>query len=66
MFSSVTYAEIVSYSVSVVVSLISILFPFMAFVLLFDKRKAIANENQTYIKRFGTMFADFKTEGKWY
>ena len=42
------------------------IFPFMALVLLYDKHEAIRNQNKTYLRRFGTMYQDFKTNKEWY
>lgn len=56
--------------VSLILSWVSwvplIIFPFMAATLLYDKRKEIANGNEKYLKRFGTIYADFKLDHEWY
>jgi len=38
----------------------------MSMVLMFDKQEQIRAGNSSYIKRFGTMFVDFKTDRQWY
>jgi cysteine-rich repeat protein len=54
-------AETISFSISMIGLLIWILFPFMTWILIFDKRNAIKAGNKKYLRRFGTMYADFKT-----
>jgi proprotein convertase subtilisin/kexin type 5 len=45
---------------------VSLLFPAMTFALLYDKKTAIRAENKQYLKRFGTMYRDFKVHKEWY
>jgi cysteine-rich repeat protein len=54
-------AETISFSISMISLLIWILFPFMTWILIFDKRNAIKAGNKKYLRRFGTMYADFRT-----
>lgn len=58
--------EKVSAIVSGIVFVISFAFPALSFALLYDKRKEIQDENPLYLKRFGTMYADFKIDKEWY
>jgi len=57
-------ADISFYS-ALVISIICLIFPFMTAALLYDKRKEIANENEIYLKRFGTMYKDFDAKKHW-
>jgi cysteine-rich repeat protein len=45
---------------------VCLLFPAMTFALLYDKKTAIRAENKRYLKRFGTMYRDFKVHKEWY
>jgi hypothetical protein len=38
----------------------------MTAVLLFDKREAIKTGNPVYLRRYGTLYRDFRTDGEWY
>jgi cysteine-rich repeat protein len=58
--------EICSLAISLTTLIMWILFPFMSFAFLFDKREAIKAENITYLKRFGTIYKDFRTDKEWY
>ena len=58
--------EIISFSLSCLFSALLILFPFMTAALLYDKRKEIADGNETYLKRYGTVYRDFKQDHAWY
>jgi len=58
--------EIVSTSVSVITGILCVLFPFMSFIMLYEYRHAIRDGNERLLKRYGTMYADFKTNGAWY
>ena len=64
-FNISTTSEIASLTIAALIAIIWIVFPCIAAAQLYDKRKQIAEENQTYIKRFGTVFRDFKNEGEW-
>ena len=57
--------EIVSTVISIPVLILCILFPFMWFVFIFDKKKQIMEGNSNYLKRFGTMYADFRVDNHW-
>ena len=59
-------AEIVSLSISWVVCLVFFIFPFMVGALLYDKQQEIADGHEIYLKRFGTMYKEFKTDREWY
>jgi cysteine-rich repeat protein len=54
-------AGTISFAISVFGLLVWILFPFMTCILIFDKREAIKAGNKKYLRRFGTMYGDFKT-----
>ena len=58
--------EIISFAFSWIFLIVLFLFPFMSAALLYDKRKEIASENKTYLKRFGTVYRDFKENSAWY
>ena len=65
-FTTASLPELISLVLSFAGVAVCFVFPGLAFVLLYDKHEAIRNENKTYLKRFGTMYQDFKTNGKWY
>lgn len=58
--------ELVSLILSSLSVFFCVLFPFMSATLLYDKRKEIKNENPEYLKKFGTMYKDFKVHKEWY
>ena len=59
-------ADLVSFLISCIFLFILILFPFMSAALLYDKRKEIAEENSIYLKRYGTLYEEFKCDHAWY
>jgi cysteine-rich repeat protein len=65
-FTTQSSAEIISLGLSFVGLTLSLLFPAIAFALLYDKKAAIRLENKIYLKRFGTMYKDFKINKEWY
>ena len=58
--------EVISFIFSWLFLIILSLFPFMSAALLYDKRKEIADGNETYLKRYGTFYRDFKQDHAWY
>jgi hypothetical protein len=65
-FPSSSTPEIISSILSVAVWGLCILYPFMAFALLFDKHVQIKANNPIYLKRYGTIYRDFKKHKEWY
>ena len=59
-------AEIISLSISVVVGIPMIIFPFVAGALLYDKSKEIKGGHEQYMKRFGTMYKELRLDREWY
>ena len=57
--------EVVSLVLSGLLAVVLFLFPFMSFVMIYDKRRDIANEHELYLKRFGTMYENLKTDKGW-
>ena len=65
-FSTAGYGEILSSSVSVIVTILCVFFPLGCFVLLYENRKAIQEDNTNLLKKYGTMYSEFKTDRAWY
>jgi cysteine-rich repeat protein len=59
-------AEILSLVLAFIGIGVSLLFPTMTFALLYDKKEAIKAENKQYLKKYGTMYRDFKIHNEWY
>ena len=55
-----------SFAVSCIVLVLFVLFPFMTAALIYDKRKQIRDKHPIYLKRFGTMYSNFKLKGSWF
>ena len=64
-FEHSTTLEIISLIISFIFATIYILFPFFWFVLIYDNRKELADENELYIKRFGTMYEELINNKGW-
>ena len=58
--------EIASFVVSWTFLFLLVIFPFMSAALIYDKRKQIREKNPVYLKRFGTMYQNFKLKGSWF
>ena len=58
--------ELISFLISCLFTIILFVFPFMWAALLYDKRKEIAGEHEVYLKRFGTIYEEFKWDHAWY
>jgi cysteine-rich repeat protein len=58
--------ELISLVLSFIGLVMWILFPFLTFVMLYDKMAAIRAGNSMYLKRFGTLYRDFKRNKEWY
>ena len=65
-FNHSSNSELISLVLASLVVIVWILFPSITFAQLYDKRIKIKEENDVYIKKFGTMFKDFKTNKEWY
>ena len=65
-FNHNTNSEVVSLSLAILVTAIWIVFPCITAAQLYDKRKQIKDGHEVYLKRFGTIFRDFKTDKEWY
>ena len=65
VFKHTTSIEIASLIVSFIFAFFYILFPFFCFVLIYDNRKEIAEGNETYIKRCGTMYDELIHDKGW-
>ena len=57
--------EKISFAFSAIFMLFLTLFPFFTFALIYDNRKNLI-DNETYVKRYGTMFKHLKHDGAWY
>ena len=58
--------EIASFAVSCIFLFLLVLFPFMTAALIYDKRKQIRDKHPVYLKRFGTMYSNFKLNESWF
>jgi cysteine-rich repeat protein len=58
--------EFISLALSFIGLIMWILFPFLTCILLFDKMAAIRAGNSLYLKRYGTLYRDFKRNKEWY
>ena len=59
-------AKIGSFAVSCIFLFLLVLFPFMTAALIYDKRKQIRDKHPVYLKRFGTMYRNFKLNKSWF
>ena len=57
--------EILSLVISFVFAAVYALFPFMAFALIYDKRKELHEGNEDYAKRFGTIYEELTHDRGW-
>ena len=57
--------EITSFLTSMIFGLFWIVYPFIAFALIYDNRKSLT-ENEEYIRKYGTLFKHLKVDWKWY
>ena len=64
-FGHSSAVEILSLAISFVFAVVYALFPFMAFVLIYDNRKELQEGNETYAKRFGTMYEELIYDRGW-
>ena len=64
-FNTGSTIEIISLWISWLFAIVIYLFPFMSFILIYDKRKEITEENENYLKRFGTMYENLKNDKGW-
>ena len=64
-FKHSSTVEILSLVISFIFAAIYALFPFMAFVLIYDNRKELHEGNETYAKRFGTMYEELTHDKGW-
>ena len=64
-FNTNSGIELISLFLSWLLGIIIYLFPFMSFALIYDKRKEITWENESYLKRFGTMYENLKNDRGW-
>ena len=64
-FERSTIPEIFSLVISFAFAVVFVVFPFMCFALIYDKRKELTDENETYIRRFGTMYENLKNDKGW-
>jgi cysteine-rich repeat protein len=65
-FNTHEFKEIVSLVIAFLWMGLCIVFPGVAFAMLFDKKAAIKAGNTLYLKRYGTLYKDFKTDREWY
>ena len=65
-FNHSSSSEMISLSLAVIIFVIWIMFPCITFAQLYDKRIQIRDENDVYLKKFGTMYRDFKTNKAWF
>ena len=60
-----TPQEIISFILAFIASIFLILFPFISAAQLYDKRKEIKDQNELYLKRYGTMYKHMNEEASW-
>ena len=65
-FNHSSVSEVVSLCIAMLATVVCIVFPCITAAQLYDKRKQIKGEHEIYLKRFGTIFRDFKTDKEWY